>query len=183
MLAVLREEQKPKAPPSALQMARRHRARRLVTYVMGGAVLLFGLGSLRVAWHERRAEPANSFSPQTQVAPVVTVAPAAPAAATSSAPLPQAVASALPAPRSSGAVLARALAEQAEQSFERRRYREAIEQASRAVEADPSEAGPYLLWARALVETGQRAEAKRVFSRCLEQATKGPKDECSPGIR
>ncbi|HEU4535829.1 MAG TPA: hypothetical protein VFS00_17005 [Polyangiaceae bacterium] len=179
VLALLREEAKAKAkaPPSAAQIARRRQARRLVTYVMGGAALLFGLGSLRVAWRERRAAPASALSQQVQAVSAVAAPPAE--AGPSARPSP-AVASALPA---AGPALARELAARADQSFERRRYREAIEQASRAVGVDPSDAGAYLIWARALAETGQRAEAKRVFSRCLEQATKGPKDECSPGVR
>ncbi len=181
VLAELREELAPKAPPSPVQIERRHRARRLLTYVMGGAIVLLGLGSVRFALHEHEAEPSGSLS---QGAPSGPDEPVAPSASVASVAAARSVASALPAPpRSAEAMLAQGLAGKADQSFERKRYREAIDFASRAVEAYPNDAAPYLIWAKALAETGQRGEAKRVFARCLERATEGPKGECEPRVR
>ncbi|HEU4412748.1 MAG TPA: bacterial transcriptional activator domain-containing protein [Polyangiaceae bacterium] len=182
VLELLREEEKQKALPSPAQIARRQSGRRVLTYVMGGAVVLFGLGSVRFALRDRGAGRAASFRPETVAAPVELSPPVMP---TTSVATARAVDSALPAPppRSPEAQRAQELARQADSSLGGRRYREAIEYASRAVELDPADASAYVIWAKALNETGQRGEAKRVYASCLERATEGPKDECGPGIR
>jgi tetratricopeptide (TPR) repeat protein len=64
------------------------------------------------------------------------------------------------------------------QLLERGKYKESIVLAEQAVDADPTDAYPYLYWGTALMETGKRAEAKAVFTRCLETAKKGPINEC-----
>jgi len=73
---------------------------------------------------------------------------------------------------------AKELTKQALSLLERGKFKEAIEKASASIEADPTDANPYMYWGTALMETGKMKEAKAVFGRCTESATRGPKHEC-----
>lgn len=73
---------------------------------------------------------------------------------------------------------AKALSKQALALLEAGNFKGAIEKSMASVEADPSDAGPYMYWGTALMELGRRPESKEVFAKCVETATRGAKHEC-----
>ena len=129
------------------------------------------------------AQPAAVAEPVAEpaVAPVVAADPA-PAVA----PAADSVPAAKPAPAAEPNVEktidpagAKALTKQALGLLERGAFAKAIDAAQASIEADPSDASPYLYWGTALMETGKRADAKQVFAKCVASATRGPKHECA----
>lgn len=129
-----------------------------------------------------------SASPKIE-APTAKIEPAAPKLEAPAEPpaaaepgLPKiAPADAAPADAAPGAVdpkRARELSVKAQRLLEGAKYAAAIEAARESIEADPTDALPYLCWGTALLNTGKSAEAKEVFDRCTKQATRGQVREC-----
>ncbi|MCS6901272.1 MAG: CDC27 family protein [Myxococcales bacterium] len=73
---------------------------------------------------------------------------------------------------------AQELTRQALSLLERGSYKAALEKATASMDADPTDASPYLYAGTALMELGKYKEAKILFARCVENATRGPKYEC-----
>ncbi len=71
-----------------------------------------------------------------------------------------------------------ALREQALELLKRSRNPEAMNAARAALDADPTDAMPYLMLGSALQETGHWKEAHHTYELCLKSATKGMVDEC-----
>ncbi|HEU4408659.1 MAG TPA: response regulator [Polyangiaceae bacterium] len=111
------------------------------------------------------ATPAEPGAPRVE--------PSAPGAARVEPPAPGAPGAAAPDPKR-----ARELGLKAQRLLEGGKYADAIEAARVAIEADPSDALPYLCWGTALLNMGRAAEAKEVFDRCTRQATRGQVREC-----
>jgi cytochrome c-type biogenesis protein CcmH/NrfG len=55
--------------------------------------------------------------------------------------------------------------------------------ASKALEADPSDAMPYLVLGSALQDAGRWREATRAYQLCVKTATRGMVDECRAMLR
>lgn len=60
----------------------------------------------------------------------------------------------------------------------RGKLKDAIPVARRAIEADPTDALPYLYLGSALQETGKWKDGIAAYSECVRHATKGPVNEC-----
>jgi hypothetical protein len=135
----------------------------------------------------RPAPPVQETARPAEAAPAEQAAAAPPPApdqptgaateATQDAP-PAAAPVAEPAAAPADPAQAKALARKSLALLERGNNKGAIEAATAAVEADPTDADPYLYWGTALMELGKRADAKQVFGRCVDQATRGRKAEC-----
>jgi hypothetical protein len=188
-------ERDPRPAPSPEVLARRGRLRGLVGMVVGvfalmagpiaGQALGFshphdwsGLPAVSVHAASRPATMAlaaeeEDESPAPEGARGAQAAAVAPSGSASSVPEPPAARAAAPDPARARELSTRALGR-----LEAGKYREAIELATEAIEADPTDADPYLYKATALLETGKHAEARAVFARCVEQATRGQKQEC-----
>jgi predicted Zn-dependent protease len=117
------------------------------------------------------AEPPASPPAAEQPLPV----PAASSAASPPAAPPEPPAEAAPRP---DPAQARELTRQALSLLERGSYKAAIEKATASLDADPTDASPYLYAGTALMELGKLKEAKVLFARCVENATRGPRHEC-----
>ncbi len=129
-----------------------------------------------------KPEPAAPTKPEP-AAPTTSAPTTIPSAApTTSTAAPDATPSASPPAASASAAAdpaaAKELTKKALRALERSDFKAAIDLGSRAVDADPTDASPYLYWGTALMETGKRADAKAVFGKCVEAATRGPKHEC-----
>jgi predicted negative regulator of RcsB-dependent stress response len=64
-------------------------------------------------------------------------------------------------------------------ALERGKRDEAIELATRSIEADPTDALPYLIKGSAFLEKGDMKSARAVFDACVTQAKKGAAYECA----
>jgi hypothetical protein len=73
---------------------------------------------------------------------------------------------------------ARALRDEALKLLEKAKNPEAMAAASKALDADPTDAMPYLVMGSALQDAGRWREATRAYQLCTKTATKGMVDEC-----
>ena len=73
---------------------------------------------------------------------------------------------------------AQQLRREARALLESGKTREGVAKARAAIEADSSEAEPYILLAAGLQDLGQWAEAKTVFEQCVHRSTKAPSYDC-----
>ena len=112
------------------------------------------------------------------------------AASASASAVPSAVPSADPAAGDSAPVTqeervasARALREESLTLLKKSKNSEAIAKASAALDADPSDAMPYLILGSALQEINHWREARRAYTLCTKNATKGMVDECRAMLR
>jgi len=133
-----------------------------------------------------RPAPPPSVAAPTSAAPVAPPAPVAsaqpvasaePLASASAPPVDSAVPSASAAP-AAGSADAAALTKEAYALLNRGKRTEAMAVARRAIEADPSDANPYLYLGSALQESGKWKEGVEAYSECVRHATKGPVYEC-----
>ncbi len=139
---------------------------------------------------DQASKPAPAAPPAlTERAPrIPSPPPAAPEAPAAASPEPTPAASVAPpsaAPSADPAAApapdparAKELTRKALQLLERGNNKGAIEQATAAIEADPTDAAPYLYWGTALMELGKNKDARAIFARCVDQATRGPKSDC-----
>jgi hypothetical protein len=140
-------------------------------------------------------KPTPEVSAEPEAAPAVTAGAvasaelgAASASASASAAVPEAAPSAsaaAPDPSASAAPSgpvdaeeAKKLAKVALRTLESGNNKGAVEKSSAAVDADPTDAAPYLYWGTALMNMGKMADAKKVFQTCVDKATHGPKNDC-----
>ncbi len=98
------------------------------------------------------------------------------------APEPAASATAAPALEEK-VVSARALRDQALDLLKKSKNPEAMAKASDALDADPSDAMPYLVLGSALQDAGRWKEAHHAYALCVKNATKGMVDECRAMLR
>jgi hypothetical protein len=167
----------------------------LMTSLVGGVAFWVGR---RAAGHESSASPSSSVG-SALVAPAPVTAERMPPSMTASAS-PRVEASepaSVPAPPAEGSVAAsappaaassapaepnpkraRELGLKAQRLLEANKFEGTIEAARESIEADPTDALPYLCWGTALLNTGKAAEAKEVFERCAKHATRGQVREC-----
>jgi Flp pilus assembly protein TadD len=78
---------------------------------------------------------------------------------------------------------AKALRDQALDLLRRAKNPEAMDAASKALEADPTDAMPYLVLGSALQDAGRWREAARAYQLCVKTAKHGMVDECRAMIR
>jgi hypothetical protein len=71
-----------------------------------------------------------------------------------------------------------ALKKETESLLNRGKNKDAIVKAREAIEADPTDAMPYLYLGSALQETGKWKDGIEAYSECVRHATKGPVHEC-----
>ncbi len=175
-------------------------ARRRQFFALGvGAVLVASLVGGAAFWVGRKAGADGAIAPALSARPALIAPPAAsspervassttasaspkleataPPAEAAASPNPAASASAA-APAAPDPKRARELGQRAQRLLEMAKYPEAIEAAKASIEADPSDALPYLCWGTALLNGGKSAEAKEVFERCTKNATRGQVREC-----
>jgi hypothetical protein len=95
---------------------------------------------------------------------------------------PSAVATTVPAV-SERTASAEALRDQALDLLKKSKNPEAMETASAALEADPTDAMPYLVLGSALQDAGHWKEAHRAYELCVKNATKGMVSECRAMLR
>jgi Flp pilus assembly protein TadD len=67
--------------------------------------------------------------------------------------------------------------------LERAKNPEAMAAARAAMDADPTDAMPYLVLGSALQDAGRWREANRTYELCVKTATKGMVDECRAMLR
>ncbi len=165
-------ERAPRPAPSREVLARRGRLRAVVASVVGAMALMAGpivgqaLGLSRP--HDWTALPATPIHAAASRAPLVLAAEEEESPEENHADPP----------RPTDPARAKELTSRALGRLEAGKYREAIDLATNAIEADPTDAAPYLYKGTALLETGQNSAARGVFARCVEQATRGQKQEC-----
>lgn len=123
---------------------------------------------------ETTALQPQAATPQASMAP-----PPPPPLATSE---PSAAASAVPVV-SERTASATALRDQALELLKKSKNPEAMETASAALEADPTDAMPYLVLGSALQDAGHWKEAHHAYELCAKNATKGMVDECRAMLR
>jgi hypothetical protein len=136
---------------------------------------------------EPEAAPAATATATATGSADAAAAPSASAAAMASAEAaPSASAAAAPAASASAAPTggpvdaeeAKKMAKVALRALESGNNKGAVEKSSAAVDADPTDAAPYLYWGTALMNMGKMADAKKVFQTCVDKATHGPKNDC-----
>jgi hypothetical protein len=86
-------------------------------------------------------------------------------------------------PASEAAASAVALRDEALKLLEKAKNGEAMAKASAALEADPTDAMPYLVMGSALQDAGRWREAHRAYELCLKNAKHGMVDECRAMLR
>ena len=191
-------------PPAPELVARRRVLRRAVSAVVGVAAVFAMIAGVSVTQaragkkdaralvlvETRPAAPVLAAAPPARavVAPVAVAAEAvapvvAPVAVADEAVTPVVVEPAV-VPEAVGEkavdpAAAKALSRECLGLLERGAFAKAIAKAEASIDADPSDASPYLYWGTALMETGKRAEAKQIFATCVAKATRGPKHECA----
>jgi hypothetical protein len=184
--------------PSAL--ARRARFRQLVTGVVSFASVISIAVVGKTLASPRRPAANVPVASVGAVAPVVPTAdlpvklatkpepiappspepPKAVAAATATASAEEKAVDEKPADSKPAPTPAEALAlkKETESLLNRGRTKEAIVKAREAIEADPSDAMPYLYLGSALQDSGKWKDAIEAYSQCVRVATKGPVNEC-----
>jgi hypothetical protein len=78
---------------------------------------------------------------------------------------------------------AKALRDEALHLLEKFKNREAIDKATAALDADPTDAMPYLVLGSALQDTGNWRQAHRVYELCSKTAKHGMVYECRAMLR
>jgi len=135
---------------------------------------------------EPMPSPAPPPPPVEQVAEPVATAPSVTATAAATAATAtgerSATAAASP-PPSEAAVSAAALRDEALKLLEKAKNPEAMAKASAALEADATDAMPYLVLGSALQDAGRWREAHRAYELCAKSAKHGMVDECRAMLR
>jgi hypothetical protein len=138
------------------------------------------------------ASAANSAAPPPTAAPQATNAVAAAAPAPSSAadtPAPVAAPTSAPSAAPAAApdekvASARALREESLELLKKSKNREAMVKATAAMEADPTDAMPYLVLGSALQDAGRWREARGAYELCVKNASpRGMVEECHAMLR
>ncbi len=121
--------------------------------------------------------PAPPPPPPVEAVPEpVAAAEAATATAAASAPAAEP-------PVSEAAANASALRDEALKLLEKAKNSEAIVKASAALEADPTDAMPYLVMGSALQDAGRWREGHHAYELCVKHAKHGMVDECRAMLR
>lgn len=192
--------------PSPAQLARQARMRRIVGGFVGAvAITMLGLVAARpliagssskhvasgptgyaadvlLAAPAPKPEPAapakpEPAKPEPVTAEPVTAEPAKPEPAKAEpAAEPVGAEPAKPEPASEPAA---ALTQKSVRALERGKRDEAIELATRSIEADPSDALPYLIKGSGFLEKGDMKSARAVFDACVTHAKRGAAYECA----
>jgi hypothetical protein len=158
--------------------ARRARLRRIVAAALLASLMLCVVGLL-VSYRTKRARalldrqalnPRVTFQASLPQAPTEQL-PATPVSAANPAPGPSIAAPSVPSDRSALIRAARAL-------LEAGHTREGVAAARLAVDANSSDAEPYILLAAGLQDEGRWAEAQSVFSLCKQKTSSGPNATC-----
>jgi Tfp pilus assembly protein PilF len=76
-----------------------------------------------------------------------------------------------------------ALRDRALELLKKSKNPEAMDAASAALEADPTDAMPYLVLGSALQDAGHWREAHRTYELCVKNATRGMVGECRAMLR
>jgi hypothetical protein len=184
--------------PSPAQLARQARMRRIVGGVVGTlAITMLGLVAARPLIAGANAKHPTS-GPTGYAADVLLAAPGAkpeaaaaqskatPEKAAPAAPEPEKAAPAAPEPAAlepakpePSAEPPAALTQRSVRALERGRRDEAIELATRSIEADPTDALPYLIKGSAFLEKGDMKSARAAFDACMTHAKRGAAYECA----
>lgn len=183
--------------PSPAQLARQARMRRIVGGIVGAvAITMLGLVAARPLIAGSSSKHAAS-GPSGYAADVVLAAPVTkpepaklePAKPEPAKPEPAAEPSktepsaeptkAEPAKPEPSAEPPAELTQRSVRALERGKRDEAIELASRSIEADPSDALPYLIKGSAFLEKGDMKSARAVFDACVTHAKRGAAYECA----
>jgi hypothetical protein len=179
------------APPISREVLRRRQSlRKVVSAVVGLAAVASLFAGVRFASARSRSVvdvPVAVIAPRSDV--VLGVRAVAPVKA---APAPEPVTPVVTAPSHpetqappshpetpvTMASDAKDLTKRSLSALERGKYADAIDLAKQSIDADPTDANPYLYLGTALLETGKRGEAKAAFGACVDTATRGPKADC-----
>ncbi len=172
--------------PSPAQLARQARMRRIVGGFVGAvAITMLGLVAARplIAGSSSKhvaSGPTGYAADVLLAAPAPKPEPAAPAkpepAKAEPAAEPVGAEPAKPEPASEPAA---ALTQKSVRALERGKRDEAIELATRSIEADPSDALPYLIKGSGFLEKGDMKSARAVFDACVTHAKRGAAYECA----
>jgi hypothetical protein len=186
--------------PSPAQLARQARMRRIVGGFVGAvAIIMLGLVAARPLIGGSTAKHAASGptgyaadvlldAPAPKPEPAVAVAKPEPAVAIAKAepvaepvkPEPAAEPTeSEPTKPEPAAEPPAQLTQKSVRALERGKRDEAIELATRSIEADPTDALPYLIKGSAFLEKGDMKSARAVFDACVTQAKKGAAYECA----
>jgi Flp pilus assembly protein TadD len=98
-------------------------------------------------------------------------------------PPPSALPSSAPVASEDKVASARALREESLALLEKSKDREAMTKATAAMEADPTNAMPYLVLGSALQDIGHWREARNAYELCVKNATRGMVEECHAMLR
>jgi Flp pilus assembly protein TadD len=116
--------------------------------------------------------------------PAVTIVPAPiPEPALPAAAEPEPAKALAPATSDDQAIDAKALRDEALELLKKAKNSEAMVAATKALEADPSDAMPYLVLGSALQDAGRWREATRAYQICAKTAKRGMVDECRAMLR
>lgn len=129
-------------------------------------------------------DPPRPAPPPPPPPPAASAPASATAPAPASAPASTTDASATPPPSASApAASATALRDHALALLQEAKNPEAMAAARSALDADPTDAMPYLVLGSALQDTGKWVEAHRTYELCVKVATRGMLDECRAMLR